>query len=317
MIIKIGKKCFLFAFLVMALSNKGFSKQLSFDSSNFYAEWNFNDDFKGDLNDPPLSKFYFNETYPLFLQVDENFNEKLVFNIFDDKKKLSFDFNTLIKKSKFPSVICPKICFFKTKNGLDILYYSTLMDSCGTAYLISFDFNNNKVSVSNEKKIGDLFIDIYSYEYDSLLNNIYKVFFIHEINNIQKNFYCRGSESLCGFWGDEIFGAISNNIITIDFLNTQSETCEDYKYLENKVSPKILETKNIICNNNVYISNPIITTKSFLTEYGKNYTSDNMKSFSDTPWVPSMKITDEVISIETKEPIGDSHSCFQSRTTGR
>ena len=77
----IKKICMITLFLVFFLINPLFAKQMEFENSNYIAEWNFKDDFKGDINEPPLLHFNFNKTYYLFLYVQNHIDEDLLFSI--------------------------------------------------------------------------------------------------------------------------------------------------------------------------------------------------------------------------------------------
>lgn len=309
MSIKLGRisvVLFVFSFFLI---NPLFAKQMEFENSNYIAEWNFKDDFKGDINDPPLLHFNFNETYYLFLYVQNHIDEDLLFSISDGNKKLSFDFKSLIQKSKLPRNIRPRIAFYEIANGISILYYSTLGGGNGQAYCINFDFQNEEVQLSEMKRISDLFAYTFSYSYSSLLNHIYSSYFGNtDLTIPQELKFNSYGEGLCGHSNDRVFTTLSNNVIKQDFLCDENKSY--YSYLDKKVSEKILDPKSFIrYYDKISISDFSITTNSFLKENTVTYDSENMKSFSNTPWCPSINIFEEEILIKTNQNIGGLYFC--------
>ena len=306
----------IFAFFLI-LTNFVFAKEMKFENSKYTATWNFKDDFKGDINDEPLKNLPFNRTCPMYLQVWDHINEDMTFAISDGKSSLKFDFRQIIEKSKYPRALCPMFAFYEQENGIDVLYYSTLIDSCGKACIVSYDFAAGKVTLSPEVSVSDLFADAFSYNYSSLLHEIYARIFgktpvisASEPESEQSwTFYTRWCDSLAGGWGEETFGSFEGNILTLDYTFSEyaNNKINDRKH---KLPAKILTSKQIInYYSNVGIENFTIKTDSSLTEGSTVYSADNMKEFSNIPWVPSKDIREETIKISSERPLGGIYFC--------
>ncbi|MBO4509483.1 MAG: hypothetical protein J5747_12715 [Spirochaetaceae bacterium] len=300
----------IFAFFLI-LTNFVFAKEMKFENSKYTATWNFKDDFKGDINDEPLKNLPFNRTCPMYLQVWDHINEDMTFAISDGKSSLKFDFRQIIEKSKYPRALCPMFAFYEQENGIDVLYYSTLIDSCGKACIVSYDFAAGKVTLSPEVSVSDLFADAFSYNYSSLLHEIYaRIFGKTPLESEQSwTFYTRWCDSLAGGWGEETFGSFEGNILTLDYTFSEyaNNKINDRKH---KLPAKILTSKQIInYYSNVGIENFTIKTDSSLTEGSTVYSADNMKEFSNIPWVPSKDIREETIKISSERPLGGIYFC--------
>lgn len=307
----------LFLIFTVHVTGRAFANEMKFENPKYTATWNFKDDFKGDINDEPLKNLPFNETCPMYLQVWDHINEDMTFSISDGKTSLKFDFRMIIEKSEYPRVISPKFAFYEQENGIDVLFYSTLIGSCGKACVISYDFAAGKVTVSPEVPVSDLFADAFSYNYSSLLNEIYTRIFCKtplesgaELKSEQNwTFYTRWCDSLAGGWGDETFGSFEDNTLTLDYTFSEYED-NRINERKHKLPTKIPTVKQIVnYYNEVGLSDFTIKTDSGLKEGSTVYSADNMKEFSNIPWVPSKDIRDETIKISSERPLGGLYFC--------
>lgn len=304
-----GKIHIVLCLVLLVITNSLFSKQLQFENSKYIADWSFKDDFKGDINDSPISELKFNQTYNLFLQVQDHINEDLLFTISNGDINLCFDFKTLIQMSKYSKIICPKIAFYEISNGINILYCSTLIGSNCQACIITFDFHQKQIFISKSKRVSDLFFYTFSYDNSSLLNQIYSRIFFNTSLSIPKelNFYSRG-ERLCGFGSRAIYTTLLNNNIYQDF--SRNENKDFFSYLDMENSEKIIKPEYFIhYYDKIAITDFSIITKTALKENDLIYSSANMTEFSDKPWCPSINISEEEISIKTNQNIGGIYFC--------
>ena len=317
---KLGSKLIILALLFLMPENLfAKPKSAAIKYSEYGVFWDFEDQFfeDFDINEPWTGDkiFEFDKTFRL---CKKNTGHAKI-SITNFKTTLSYDVLQLKKFSSIYNKLTSKLMFHKTDCGIDMLVYNCLNDATwnlfANACVIHFDFKSKTVTTDKCINISHLMADfIFEYGYNDFMKNIYDLYFCG-ICNLKKINFIQGGDDTCGVWWEPP-AVFSDKTLRVDL--TKYDVFEkQWAKLVGKAPDKVLPDREIIHNEVLVINNYEVTSKSFLREGSVNYTASNLKSFSDTPWVPSIDYKEELLTITSEENIGALSICNGFFRTGR
>lgn len=284
------KKKIVFILLTL-ISLNAFAQKYALDGTDYKIEFNF-------------EKFQTNVKAKQFVSLsspEEDINSykdsTFVFTVSNKTNELTFDITDILFED-CALIAQEKIAFYESDGVLSLLFCRR--DFC--CYVINFDFNQMKTTISKLGYLSNIFEEIYQNEYDVFrisVDFILNYFEKNQIGSLPDTVFEYKYNRACDFRSQyEIIPEIK---IMKGNLQIKSKLQDAKRYQSVPANLKNATSRLI---SELFIKNIEYQTKSFLSEKSSKYYSSNLNEFSNTPWCPSISYSDEEIYIKSSdEPI--------------
>lgn len=251
----------------------------------------------------------------VYSYIKEDPNVQFIITIINGKnQKISYDITPILKSRGWLSAAYECVAFFVNKSGVDMLL------ECRDGYccIIRFDFIVDKVGIAYETYLSTILHEMFYQTinendkinptesvYNLVMNGVYDI-------PLEKKFYIEADDStgfLTVYMPLHIF---KDNVLITDYtrlnkpfrIHTQDiiplpTTDVNTAYHVLPISED--SAFNFICSFQLFIGNIFISAKSALQEKNITYNAENLKSFSNIPWVPSGDYKKEEVIIESPD----------------
>lgn len=275
---------------------------------NYTVDTSFN--FPAALEIVPEDFYYFLDGG---LENGENNIRKMEVSITGKKNRsLTYDFAKLMYENQYSEKRISRLAFFPARKYVDVVYFDSLFEGAYRFKVIRYDFRKKKITENDYYQVSSLFYKLFSegHNYPFAKELYVRIFKKGKLK--EKEFICyTGNEALCGESVSNCYTIVNGKNILLDPYNKKSEKVKYYGSRQTKHPPaSLLADRDFSAvAEQLFIKNVKYSSKGYLTEGDKEYKTDNLKEFSEIPFISSKPLKKEQLVVETDEEMGGLYIC--------